>query len=57
MSDSQYSAWNPGIVSKIPEIYEEMETIFHPDNMFTSLAEVDELARGTGLSHEELVVL
>lgn len=49
-----HSAWNPGIESEIPPALRELETIYDPANVFTSLAEVNELATETGLSPEEL---
>ena len=55
MSLTQYSAWNPGIESKIPREYETLETLHRTENTFTTLDEVRELARVTGLAHEELV--
>ncbi|MFT5657253.1 MAG: hypothetical protein ACI9KN_000526 [Gammaproteobacteria bacterium] len=56
MSSDQYSAWNPGIISKIPEDYKFLETIYDPANCFSNLQNIDELARETGIKHEELVV-
>ncbi len=55
MSQTQYSAWNPGIESEIPSAYRDLETIYNPENVFTRLSEVYELAAETGLSPEELV--
>ena len=52
---AEYSAWNPGIDSEIPAAYRELETIYDPANVFTTLQEVNELAAETGLSPEELV--
>ena len=54
-SETQFSAWNPGIESQIPSAYRQLETIYRPENVFTSREQVDELTRETGLSHEELV--
>ena len=48
------SAWNPGIESNIPQALRELETIYDPANVFTALAEVNELAAETGLSPVEL---
>ena len=50
-----HSAWNPGIESEIPPAYRELETIYDPANVFTSLDEVTALATETGLSPEELI--
>jgi len=55
MNDTTYSAWNPGIETEIPQAYRSMETIFHPDLVFTSVDDVDELRRETGLKQVELV--
>ena len=55
MQSSQWSAWNPGIESEIPAAYRELETIYDPANVFTTLDEVNELATETGLSPEELI--
>ena len=57
MKDSSFSAWNPGIESEIPTAYRELETIYNPGNVFTSIDEVNELARETGLSPPELICL
>ncbi len=54
MKENTHSAWNPGIESEIPAEYRELETIYDRGNVFTSLAEVTELAAETGLSPEEL---
>ena len=53
--EASFSAWNPGIVSNIPQEYQPLETIYQQDNVFTSQHEVEELCRETGLSQEELV--
>jgi hypothetical protein len=55
MDQKSYSAWNPGIESEIPPAYRELETIYNPENVFTTLAEVNELAAETGISPEELI--
>ena len=49
------SAWNPGIESEIPPAFRELETIYDPANVFTSLDEVNELVAETGLNPEELI--
>ncbi len=56
MNEESFSAWNPGIVSKIPRDYEHLETIFDPANTFTRLEEINELSAQTGLEAQELVV-
>ena len=53
--EASFSAWNPGIVSNIPQEYQSLETIYQQENVFTSQQEVEELCRETGLSQEELV--
>jgi len=56
MNDKTFSAWNPGIETEIPQAYRAQETIYHPDNVFTSVEAVDELSQETGLKPQELVV-
>jgi hypothetical protein len=56
MKNTQYSAWNPGIETQIPRELRELETIYHPTNVSSSIDEVNQLALETGLSPEELVV-
>ena len=55
MDQKSFSAWNPGIESDIPSDYRELETIYNPANVFTTLAEVNELVAETGISPEELI--
>jgi hypothetical protein len=55
MDQKSYSAWNPGIESEIPPAYRELETIYNPANVFTTLNEVNDLAAETGISPEELI--
>ena len=50
-----FTAWNPGVESKIPPAYLELETIYDPANVFTSLDEVNQLVTETGLSALELI--
>jgi len=56
MKNAQYSAWNPGIKTQVPDELRELETIYHPANVSSSIDEVNQLALETGLSPEELVV-
>jgi len=56
MKNAQYSAWNPGIETQIPDELRELETIYHPANVSSNIDEVNQLALETGLSPEELVV-
>jgi len=55
MKQQHYSAWNPGIESEIPAEYRELETIYDPANVFTTIIQVNELATETGLAAEELI--
>jgi hypothetical protein len=55
MNQVHYSAWNPGIESEIPIEYRELETIYNPANVFTTINQVNELAIETGLNPEELI--
>ncbi len=50
-----YCAWNPGIESEIPLAYRELETIYNPVNVFTSIDEIAQLVAETGLDALELV--
>lgn len=53
--NENFSPWNPGIESEIPSAYRELETIYDPANVFTTLEEVNELGTETGLSALELI--
>ncbi len=55
MNDEHYSAWAPGLDSDIPPAYQKLETIYCPDNVTSSISDVNEISTLTGLSHEELV--
>jgi hypothetical protein len=50
-------AWNPGIKSQIPWDLRPLCTIFRPEYIVNSLAEIDELRALTGLPPSELVVM
>ena len=50
-----FSAWNPGVESKIPQQCLYLETIYDPANVFTSLDEINQLVSETGLSALELI--
>ena len=54
-NNENFSAWNPGIESEIPPAYRELETIYDPANVLTSLAEINQLVADTGLSAMELI--
>ncbi|MEM7565346.1 MAG: hypothetical protein AAF353_20260, partial [Pseudomonadota bacterium] len=55
MTPGDYSAWNPGIESDIPQACRDQETIYNPGNVFTDIDEVQTLSRETGLSPVELI--
>ncbi|NVK43348.1 MAG: hypothetical protein HWE39_19065 [Oceanospirillaceae bacterium] len=55
MKSTEYSAWNPGLTSEIPVEYRALETIHRPENVFTRLADVEEIAKQAGLPQDELV--
>ena len=55
MNQESYTAWNPGIESEIPVEYRELETIYNPANVFTTITQIKELATETGLVAEELI--
>jgi hypothetical protein len=58
MNDSaQFGPWNPGLESQVPARLRHLCTIFRPENVATSLAEVHELRDLTGLAFSELVLL
>lgn len=54
-NETEYSAWNPGLQSQVPNEYCELETIYSPANVLTSLDEINQLSSETGLNHLELV--
>lgn len=51
-----HSAWNPGLESEIPAAYRQLETIYRPENVTSIITDIEEIAEGTGLSSQELVV-
>ena len=53
--DAQFGPWNPGIQSQIPAHLRHYCTIFRPENVFTSLADAEEMRDLTGLEFTELV--
>ena len=53
--DAQFGPWNPGIQSQIPAHLRDYCTIFRPENVFTSLADAEEMRDLTGLEFTELV--
>ena len=48
------SAWNPGVGTGVPAAFRALETLFRPECVFGTHAEVAELFELTGLPHEEL---
>jgi hypothetical protein len=56
MKNAQYSAWNPGIETQIPDHLRELETIYDLENVSSSIDEVNQQSLEIGLSPEELVV-
>lgn len=50
------SAWSPGLESDTPSAYRKLETIHRPENVTTSIDDIDEISAQTGLSPQELVV-
>ncbi|HWS12364.1 MAG TPA: hypothetical protein VN279_06195, partial [Rhodocyclaceae bacterium] len=48
------SAWNPGVGTGVPAEFRALETLFRPECVFGTQAEVAELFELTGLPHEEL---
>ncbi len=55
LQNQDFSAWNPGIESEIPLAYRELETIYDPANVVTSLDQVNSLVTETGLSALEWI--
>jgi hypothetical protein len=52
---TQFGPWNPGVQSQVPTRIRHLCTIFRPQNVTTSVAEVAELRDLTGLDASELV--
>ena len=48
--------WNPGLKSQAPKEWRHLETIFRPENNFSTLAAAEELRGLTGFGLSELVV-
>ena len=51
----QHHPWNPGLGTDLPKHLYNQETIYHPDNTLTQLADLTELAKLTGIKAERLV--
>jgi hypothetical protein len=54
-TDAPYGPWNPGIQSQIPAHLRHYCTIFRPENVFTNIADAEEMRDLTGLPFRELV--
>ena len=54
-TDAQFGPWNPGIQSQVPARLRHYCTIFRPENVFTRVADAEELRDLTGLEFGELV--
>jgi hypothetical protein len=48
--------WNPGLKSQVPKEWRELETIFRPENNYSTLAAAEELRGLTGFGLSELAV-
>ena len=53
---TQFGAWNPGIESDVPWPLLPLSTLFRPENAFTDVHHVHELADVIGLPVDELVI-
>lgn len=51
---SEFGPWNPGLQSTIPRTLLKLSTMFRPENVTGSLAEVEEIAEATGIVPVEL---
>jgi hypothetical protein len=54
-SAGRYDAWNPGLESRLPRELLPLSTMFRPENAWTTLREVHELAELTGLPVHDVV--
>ncbi|MEO8564776.1 MAG: hypothetical protein ABI541_00210 [Betaproteobacteria bacterium] len=50
-----FGPWHPGIESEVPEHLRHLCTIFRPENVFTTVAQADELHDLTGLDSSGLI--
>jgi hypothetical protein len=55
LAPPKYSAWSPGLQSRLPREYLPISTIFRPGNVSTTVAKAYELSDFCGLPIEELV--
>lgn len=53
-SGAEFGPWNPGLQSTIPRDLLKLSTMFRPENVFGSLAEVEEITEATGIAPVEL---
>ena len=51
----EFGPWNPGIRSQVPRDLLHLATIFRPENVFTSVADAEELRDLTGFELSDLV--
>lgn len=51
-----FGPWNPGLSSTIPRHVLPLSTMFRQENVFTTLAEAEELSRFSGLPPHDLVL-
>jgi hypothetical protein len=54
--DNPPGPWNPGLKSQIPKEWRELETIFRPENAYSTLASAEELRGLTGFGLSELAI-
>jgi hypothetical protein len=54
-NDAHFGPWNPGLHSRIPSDLRPLATIFRPENVFSSIAKVDEMHDLSGLAVADLV--
>ena len=52
----EFGPWNPGIESTLPPEFLPLATMFRPENVSTSLADLHELSDFSGISVQDLVV-
>ena len=56
MMTDRFSAWDPGLLSDLPNAFRRLETIHRPENVFSEIEYIDEVSGQTGLPPRELVV-
>ncbi|MGH1378055.1 MAG: hypothetical protein ACRBB3_04470 [Alphaproteobacteria bacterium] len=52
---TKYDAWNPGVLSSIPNEYIHLSSCFRPENVFTDINDAFEFSELTGLKPEHVV--